>query len=153
MKRLFATRALFYESTAFIAAAIITVVRAAIDFPHSVFGPGRRADWLGLTIELSLLTILAFIMLYITNRVIKKLKHLEGLLPVCSYCKRMRTPNQSWVSFEQFISERSDATFSHGICPECSHEHFREFSGPLSRTAGGQDAQASESEISRSSLR
>jgi hypothetical protein len=56
-----------------------------------------------------------------------QLKHLEGFLPVCGYCKRMRTPDQSWVPFETYISDRSDALFSHGICPECMRKEFQDF--------------------------
>jgi len=44
---------------------------------------------------------------------------LEGLLSVCSYCKRIREPDGRWGSLERYIEERSKAQFSHGFCPEC----------------------------------
>ncbi len=45
---------------------------------------------------------------------------LEGLLSVCSYCKRIndKTAND-WKSLERYVSERSEARFSHGVCPQC----------------------------------
>jgi phosphoserine phosphatase RsbU/P len=46
-------------------------------------------------------------------------KRLDGLLPICSYCKRIRTDEDYWEQLEQYVSERSDARFSHGICPAC----------------------------------
>jgi phosphoserine phosphatase RsbU/P len=47
-------------------------------------------------------------------------KHqLEILLPMCPKCKRIHAGGDRWESVEGYISERSDATFSHGICPEC----------------------------------
>jgi len=63
---------------------------------------------------------------------------LEGLLPICSNCKKMRTEDgdpmdeSSWVGFEKYISDRSGAEFSHGICPECAKklypDIFKEYS-------------------------
>jgi DNA-binding response OmpR family regulator len=48
-----------------------------------------------------------------------RVKRLHGLLPICSYCKRIRGDNQYWQQVEAYIAERSDAQFSHGICPPC----------------------------------
>jgi DNA-binding response OmpR family regulator len=46
-------------------------------------------------------------------------KQLRGLLPICSYCKRIRGDNQYWQQVEGYIAAHSDAQFSHGICPTC----------------------------------
>jgi CheY-like chemotaxis protein len=46
-------------------------------------------------------------------------KQLHGLLPICSYCKRIRGDDQYWQQVESYIAARSDAQFSHGICPPC----------------------------------
>jgi len=46
-------------------------------------------------------------------------KNLRGLLPICSYCKRIRGDDQYWQQVEGYIAEHSDAQFSHGICPAC----------------------------------
>ena len=46
-------------------------------------------------------------------------KQLHGLLPICSYCKRIRGDDQYWQQVEGYIAEHSDAQFSHGICPTC----------------------------------
>jgi phosphoserine phosphatase RsbU/P len=48
-----------------------------------------------------------------------KVKQLRGLLPICSYCKKIRDDQNYWRQVEGFISEHSEAQFSHGICPEC----------------------------------
>jgi phosphoserine phosphatase RsbU/P len=53
-------------------------------------------------------------------------KQLHGLLPICSYCKRIRGDDQYWTAVESYIAERSDAQFSHGICPPCASELERE---------------------------
>jgi DNA-binding response OmpR family regulator len=49
-------------------------------------------------------------------------KRLEGVLPTCMYCKRIRDEGSSWVSIEQYISQRTEASFSHGVCPHCYEE-------------------------------
>jgi CheY-like chemotaxis protein len=46
-------------------------------------------------------------------------KHLEGLLPICMYCKKIRDDKNYWHQVERYITEHSAAQFSHGICPEC----------------------------------
>jgi sigma-B regulation protein RsbU (phosphoserine phosphatase) len=46
-------------------------------------------------------------------------KVLHGMLPICSYCKRIRGDDQYWQQIEAYIAERSEAQFSHGICPDC----------------------------------
>jgi len=44
---------------------------------------------------------------------------LEGLLPICSYCKKVRDDDNYWQQVEGYIESRADVSFSHGICPEC----------------------------------
>src|SRR5205823_6467310 len=48
-----------------------------------------------------------------------QVKLLQGLLPMCCYCKKIRDDNNYWQQLEHYLSEHSDARFSHGICPEC----------------------------------
>ena len=50
---------------------------------------------------------------------LSNVKQLRGLLPICSYCKRIRGDDQYWQQLEGYIAEHSDAQFSHGICPTC----------------------------------
>jgi PAS domain S-box-containing protein len=54
------------------------------------------------------------------------LKTLGGLLPICSSCKKIRDDKGYWNQIELYIRERSDAEFSHGICPECAEELYGE---------------------------
>jgi DNA-binding response OmpR family regulator len=50
---------------------------------------------------------------------LSKVKQLSGLLPICSYCKSVRSDENYWEKVESYISEHTDATFTHGICPPC----------------------------------
>lgn len=50
-------------------------------------------------------------------------KRLEGMLPICSYCKKIRNDENYWLQVESYISAHSDAQFSHSICPQCYETH------------------------------
>jgi hypothetical protein len=56
-----------------------------------------------------------------------QVKTLGGLLPICSSCKKVRDDEGYWHQVEAYITERSDAEFSHGICPDCVRELYPEF--------------------------
>jgi hypothetical protein len=45
-----------------------------------------------------------------------RVKQLEGIIPICMFCKKIRDDQQSWHQFEAYTSNRSEALFSHGIC-------------------------------------
>jgi PAS domain S-box-containing protein len=55
-----------------------------------------------------------------------KIKTLEGLLPICSYCYRMRDEDGTWGSVEDFFEKRTSAEFTHSICPHCLDMNFPE---------------------------
>jgi len=57
------------------------------------------------------------------ERSLAQVKQLQGLLPICAYCKRIRDDRDYWHQVEQYISKHSEAQFSHGICPECFKTH------------------------------
>lgn len=48
-----------------------------------------------------------------------QVKQLQGILPICSYCKHVRDDQNYWQRVETYISSRSEAEFSHSICPDC----------------------------------
>ena len=50
---------------------------------------------------------------------IAEVRTLQGYLPICSYCKRVRDDENYWHAVEAYISRHTDAQFSHGICPSC----------------------------------
>ena len=56
-----------------------------------------------------------------------KIKTLNGLLPICAWCKKIRTDTGYWQKLESYVKEHSEAEFSHGICPDCMKEHYSEF--------------------------
>jgi GAF domain-containing protein len=55
------------------------------------------------------------------------IKTLSGLLPICSHCKAIRSDKDYWQSVETYVRDRTEAEFSHGICPDCIKKHHPEF--------------------------
>ena len=53
------------------------------------------------------------------EQALSQVKQLQGLLPICSYCKRIRDDQNYWQQVEAYISEHVHVQFSHGICPDC----------------------------------
>lgn len=58
------------------------------------------------------------------------IKMLSGLLPICGNCKRIRDDGGKWHTLEGYIMEHSDATFTHGICPDCLARLFPSIGAP-----------------------
>ncbi|HTF57019.1 MAG TPA: response regulator transcription factor [Planctomycetota bacterium] len=57
---------------------------------------------------------------------LQKVKQLQGLLPICSYCKKIRNDQNYWEQVEGYLAKASDMRFSHSICPEC----FKKYAEP-----------------------
>lgn len=55
---------------------------------------------------------------------------LQGILPICMYCHKIRNDSESWERIEMYISHHSDAEFSHGICPDCMRLHHGDLFEP-----------------------
>jgi DNA-binding response OmpR family regulator len=53
------------------------------------------------------------------EQALSKVKQLQGMLPICSYCKKIRNDQNYWQRVEGYISDHTDVEFSHGICPDC----------------------------------
>lgn len=56
-----------------------------------------------------------------------EIRTLQGIIPICSYCKKIRDDQGSWSQLETYIAAHSEATFSHGICNECVATYFAEY--------------------------
>ena len=53
------------------------------------------------------------------EELLARVKQLQGLLPICSYCKNIRADQDYWQQVDDYIAAHSDVRFSHGICPSC----------------------------------
>ena len=107
-----------------IAIAAISAILTGIGLALSHSGPFWDAvatrvfavTVIGTTVMLSL----------VRKRAEDDVKVLRGLLPICSYCKKIRDDGGYWQQVERYIAARSEVDFSHGLCPECASKHFPE---------------------------
>jgi len=53
------------------------------------------------------------------EQALARIKQLQGLLPICSYCKKIRDDQNYWQQVETYIESHVEVQFSHGICPDC----------------------------------
>jgi hypothetical protein len=53
-------------------------------------------------------------------------QRLQGLLPICSYCKKVRNEANYWEQVDSYLSTHTDLDFTHGICPQCSEKMMKE---------------------------
>ena len=57
-----------------------------------------------------------------------EIRKLNGLLPICAWCKKLRDDLGYWKSVEEYISTHTGAEFTHGLCPECMDKYFPGYS-------------------------
>ena len=90
-------------------------------------------DWEVLRARLDIGARIAALQQSLAQRVIElqnaltMVKQLSGLLPICSYCKKIRGDDNYWQQLETYLSEHSEAEFSHGVCPDCFEHVKKEF--------------------------
>lgn len=60
------------------------------------------------------------------QRALDEVKTLQGILPICSYCKQIRTDENYWQAVETYVAQHTGAEFSHGICPHCYETHVKQ---------------------------
>jgi len=54
-----------------------------------------------------------------------RVRQLEGIIPICMYCKKIKDDQESWQELEKYITQHSEAMFSHSACPECYEKELK----------------------------
>ena len=107
----------------------LTFGNEILDIPHYVFGdaPTSYSQRLGeIGIELSLFVIVVAIQIALFRILYNRIRILEGLIPICANCKKIRDEKDQWQHLETYISQHSHTDITHGYCPECKAEILRE---------------------------
>ena len=124
-----------YEPVAVLNLGIV----AKIDLSE-IRAPFMRASLLSGLGAMVIVILGAGIFLKITNPILRKLdekvtqlsdevKTLRGILPICSYCKKVRNDKGYWDRVDVYVKQHTEAVFSHSICPECYKERFSDLRG------------------------
>ncbi len=74
------------------------------------------------------------------TQALAEVKALSGLLPICSSCKKVRDDQGYWKQIEAYITEHSEATFTHGLCPDCARAFREEIQARRTPPPGGEEA-------------
>lgn len=123
-KKQFIKRIIGIEIFGFLSAILIIWIDEILDLPHIIFGVAATpANYSESIFESVVIGLLAGVIIFLTHNIMKRLNYLEGILPVCSFCNKIRF-QERWVPFEDYISEHSEADFSHSLCPECAEAHY-----------------------------
>ncbi len=107
----------------------LTIGNEVIDIPHYVFGDAptsypQRSGEIG--IELSIFFIIMVVEIILFKRLYGRIRILEGYIPICAKCKKIRNMEEQWEQMEHYITQHSLALFSHSICPDCARELYPE---------------------------
>jgi len=110
------------QSLAVTGIAVFSSILMAVGF---LLSPQGHA-WQGVTNRSYALVVIAatLALSVVRKRAEEDVKVLQGLLPICSYCKKIRDDQGYWQQVERYIAARSEAGFSHGMCPDCCTKHF-----------------------------
>lgn len=124
-KKTITRRVILYEGLAFLFTILIIWLDEVLDIPHLLLGgEATPVNWRESFFESVAIIILACVTITITRNVFRKMKYLEGILPVCASCKKIRDDKECWHQIEEYIRDRSSADFSHGICPDCARKLY-----------------------------
>ena len=98
----------------------------ADSFLAELFTTDHEEIWMRLTIAaiFIIFALFAHVSLKKLQEAQNKIKILSGLLPICAGCKKIRDNKGMWNNIEDYISNNSEAHFTHGICPECNEQLY-----------------------------
>ncbi len=97
------------------------------DFASLIFGEEPTpVNWKESLTESVCIAFLGFHIVKYTKKMFRRMKYIEGILPVCAHCKKIRDEKGQWHEIESYISGQSEVEFSHGLCPACVKELYPE---------------------------
>ena len=117
-------KVILYEAIGFGLVILVLWLNELFDIPHNLFGlVATPVNWAESIIESIIVFFLGAIFIFTTLKLLERIKYLEGFLPVCSFCKKIRK-EKKWIPIEVYITEHSEAEFTHSFCPECAEKHY-----------------------------
>ena len=105
----------------------LTLGNEIIDIPHYIFNdaPTSYSQRIGeIIIELSIFFTIISMQIVIFKKLYKRIRVLEGFIPICANCKKIRKTEDQWEQMEKYITQHSLAQFSHSICPDCARQLY-----------------------------
>lgn len=116
---------IFYEIFGFGLLLIFLWLDELLDIPHYVFGSIKTpVNIVESIFESIMILFICIFCIRVTIGLLAEIKVLEGLLPICASCKKIRDSDNTWQHFETYIERRANVSFSHGLCHECKEKLY-----------------------------
>jgi len=123
----------FWQAATFFLLICFVWANEVMDLPHLLYAqPPSHIDWFGASIITTAIILVAFIT--VAHTYVQQKRVLKGFIIVCSYCKKVHLEETNWEQMEHFVSERTLAEFSHGVCPDCHAKVMKELEESRSGT-------------------
>ena len=109
---------------AFAGIIAFTWVNEIYDLPYLLYGASPTpVNLFEAWMETGWALFVMLLVLSSTQALLKQIRYMEGFLPVCSFCKKIRVA-QDWVPIEHYLHEHSRVQMTHSLCPVCAKEHY-----------------------------
>src|SRR5579884_2959050 len=104
---------------------VIAGASTALTLIGYVWSPAGLA-WIGLLNRVLTIALIWGVALVVVlrKRAEERIKTLEGLIPICAACKKIRNDQGYWDVLESYLQQHSEAQFTHGLCPECVEQYY-----------------------------
>lgn len=124
-KNYFARKIILYEIASFLGVVCVIWLDEILDMPHVFWGAQPTPiNWSESLFESLTIVLLGTFIINLSIRLFRRMRHLEGILPMCASCKKIRDSKGYWRQVEAYIEEFSDASFSHSLCADCSDKLY-----------------------------
>lgn len=115
------------QIVAFLLMGLIIWLNEILDLPYRLLGaPQTPVNWRESLLESSLILLLGFFVIRETRLLFARMHSLEGILPICCNCKKIRTNNNTWQPIEEYLHSQAPVDFSHSICENCAKQLYPE---------------------------
>ena len=116
----FKKKLIICEIVAFVILIAVIWLDEVIDLPNLLMGAELTpVNWQEALLESVFVALLGVLMISYTRKLLRRVRILEGLLSICSSCKMIKDAKGNWHQLETFIRDKSEAEFTHGLCPNC----------------------------------
>ncbi len=128
---------LYAQALGFAITIALVWIDEIADLPHLLLGaPATPANWRESLSETLLIGGLGVACTLALAGRLRRLRVLEGIVPMCFCCHKVRDEAGQWAPVEKYIAERSAASVSHGLCPECLRREYPDFADEVEQALG-----------------
>ena len=115
---------IFWEIIGFATVILLLWVDEILDLPYHLLGTtATPINWVESLLETLFVIILGWIVIVRSKRTLRRIRYLEGFLPVCSFCNRI-CADGVWMPIHQYLDQQTGVRAFHRLCPECEKEKF-----------------------------